>query len=348
MVHPPFGFSPGDVSKYYSKAFSQIGEDVFNFYSDRYVTYHTMAFDYMNKIGLYEDKANMSEILRQVEIELLGTLQVKHPKIIFVVHGISHYNWAYENMREIANRNGSKMVLLTTESPNSKEQEERIAPFFDHIFTTDLSGQNYLAGEYIGHSYKEEIHKSIPIQYIPSKFLVDIGFVGAYFYERVNLFERLLEKDYKMFLSGVIPDSEDFVSEKIIESIRPRIMPNEELPLLYNGADFIPNFTRRAKDLLDRNEDQSQLQKSVTIRMVEVMASGGLLITDITPELEEKFEEGIHYIGYNDFDELVDKIEYYRKSPDKRGKIRINAYNRIREVKRSYKQNARYILNSIN
>ena len=56
----------------------------------------------------------------------------------------------------------------------------------------------------------------------------------------------------------------------------------------------------------------ASINNDLNMRVFEAMGSGGLLITDrIENGLEELFEEGKHYVAYNDEIEAIEKIEHY-------------------------------------
>lgn len=61
------------------------------------------------------------------------------------------------------------------------------------------------------------------------------------------------------------------------------------------------------------------LNGDFNLRVMEVLAAGGCLLTDrLSPQsgLDLLFEEGVHYIGFDGYDELAEKIRYYLDHPD--------------------------------
>lgn len=63
------------------------------------------------------------------------------------------------------------------------------------------------------------------------------------------------------------------------------------------------------------------MKEDLNMRCFEVMGSGGFLLTDYVPYMEELFEDGKHLVLYRSLDEAVDKAKYYLTHDDEREKI---------------------------
>lgn len=343
VISPPFGFSPNDVSNYYSQAFKEITK-TYDFYIDRHVIYHSLAFDNLVAIGQLQRGATIEEIMSVIRRELLGTVLELKPDVIVVVHAFYMDDVVLGTLRELADMYGMKLVMVATESPHNKSEEIRANKFFDLTVCTDSSGTEYLYNAvYLGHSYSHITHVPTDISRISTDYIRDIGFVGAFFPERISIFEKLVSNGFTAYLSGLIDDF--IVSDTVVPHIRPNLVDNFELAKLYSGATFSINFTRRSMYL--SGTGAGTIQHSMTIRMIECMASGGILVTDETEELVDLCTEGMHYIGYTTADELVDKLKYYKEQPDKLSRMRVEAYHHIRSIKNSYLENAKKVLSLV-
>jgi hypothetical protein len=74
---------------------------------------------------------------------------------------------------------------------------------------------------------------------------------------------------------------------------------------------------------------------SMTGRVFEIMACNRLCLAYVNPdtmfEHMKLFEDGVHYVTWQTFDEMVDKFKYYREHEDERVRIALRGYHRVRE-----------------
>lgn len=62
-------------------------------------------------------------------------------------------------------------------------------------------------------------------------------------------------------------------------------------------------------------------RKELNMRHFEALGSGSFLLTDNIPAQDNVFTEGVHFIGYDNFDDMVDKARYYLAHDEEREKI---------------------------
>lgn len=105
-------------------------------------------------------------------------------------------------------------------------------------------------------------------------------------------------------------------------------LPYREAVKVYNSVDFVIG-PQNAQDRL-------------TQRTYEILASGGLLITDDTPEVRKRFKPGRDLLVSSSEAETRKLIKEYRHDPIKRENIRQNAVRAA--AKHSYKNRAAYML----
>jgi spore maturation protein CgeB len=80
------------------------------------------------------------------------------------------------------------------------------------------------------------------------------------------------------------------------------------LPILYNASQINLNIT-------------SNTLTALPMRVFDIMACGGFLLTDYRADLEELFEVGREVVYYQDGRDLCKKIEYYLAHPKERETI---------------------------
>ena len=57
------------------------------------------------------------------------------------------------------------------------------------------------------------------------------------------------------------------------------------------------------------------------MRMFEALGSGSFLLTDTIPEDQNVFREGVHFVGYSNMNDMIDKAKYYLEHEDERAAI---------------------------
>ena len=62
-------------------------------------------------------------------------------------------------------------------------------------------------------------------------------------------------------------------------------------------------------------------RKELNMRHFEALGAGAFLLTDNIPESENVFTEGVHFAGYDDMDNMIDKVRYFLAHDEEREKI---------------------------
>lgn len=150
---------------------------------------------------------------------------------------------------------------------------------------------------------------------------IDMAFKGISENERVCLLEDLCTFYLRIHtLSALIgmPFSiygdEGWANEMLVGQIRKAYAGKapdfrRETPLIYN----------RSK--INLNVFNVQCVNSPTVRMFDVMACGGFLLTEYRPFLEEMFEPGVELETFHTPAELREKVTYYLDHDDERERI---------------------------
>lgn len=89
------------------------------------------------------------------------------------------------------------------------------------------------------------------------------------------------------------------------------------MPRVFNGAKINLHFAPR------------NIHSAVSLRVFDVLACGGFLLTTWQPEIVELFEDEKELVLFSEVDEMLDKIEYYLCHDDERKEIAQNGYKKI-------------------
>ena len=93
-----------------------------------------------------------------------------------------------------------------------------------------------------------------------------------------------------------------------------------EMPKIFNLSKINLNITMRP------------IQTGLSLRIFDVLGSGGFLISNYQAEIETMFTPGVDLETYGSIDELVDKCAYYLEHEEERKKIALNGYNKVKSM----------------
>ncbi len=81
-------------------------------------------------------------------------------------------------------------------------------------------------------------------------------------------------------------------------------------------------------------------------RILDIMGSGGFVLTNYQQEIEDYFEIGKEIEVFRDLDELMEKTAYYLSHEEERLRIAMNGYMKVRDHF-SYTHQLNYILQQV-
>ncbi len=73
------------------------------------------------------------------------------------------------------------------------------------------------------------------------------------------------------------------------------------------------------------------ITSGVPLRVLDVLACGGFLLTNYQPEIAEYFVDGEELVIYSDFQDMYDKIQYYLEHEEERKRIAHAGYLKVKE-----------------
>lgn len=157
--------------------------------------------------------------------------------------------------------------------------------------------------------------------YYPDSQNIDVSFIGSLRYaERQQSLQYLLNKGNKINIKG---------------GQREAGLSPETYSMLIRSSKINLNFAEGPSGVMQCKG-----------RVWEILASRSLLIEKINNATTQHLIPGIHYVAYNDLEDLNRKINYYLNNPQERNTIAQNGYNLYKE-KYTYKHFWDTVLESI-
>ena len=71
------------------------------------------------------------------------------------------------------------------------------------------------------------------------------------------------------------------------------------------------------------------IQTGIPLRILDIMACGGFVLTNAQPELFEYFDVGNDIVVYEDMKDMVMKVMYYLKHDEERIRIAENGHRKV-------------------
>lgn len=94
---------------------------------------------------------------------------------------------------------------------------------------------------------------------------------------------------------------------------------HKQMPLVFAQSKINLNITLRS------------IRSGIPLRVLDIMACGGFVITNSQPEITEYFEDGTEIVTFQSAEECLDKISYYLEHDEERLSIASAGQRRVQE-----------------
>lgn len=150
---------------------------------------------------------------------------------------------------------------------------------------------------------------------------------GIYEATMINVLGQRLAKEERMQMSSILVNKYDYAlysgsdlsfNKKLIN--RGYLDYKKQMPLAFKYSKININITIRS------------ITSGIPLRVMDVLACGGFLITNYQPEIAEYFEDGKDLVIFSDFKDLCEKIDYYLANPAEREMIAQNGLSKVRKL----------------
>lgn len=103
------------------------------------------------------------------------------------------------------------------------------------------------------------------------------------------------------------------------------------MPFVFAGSKINLNISLRS------------IHSGIPLRVLDIMACGGFVLSNWQPEIAESFKEGVEVVTFDSAEDCLDKIEYYLIHEEERRRIIRNGQRKVEE-KFSYKNGINTLL----
>lgn len=133
--------------------------------------------------------------------------------------------------------------------------------------------------------------------------------------DRINTLNFLSQKYKTVLYTGDVEDAKNELSTDVF--IFPSISEEEAYKVFYASK-------------INLNITMPSIETGIPLRVFDIMAVGGCVFSNYQEEIGEIFIPGKEIITFSNLDELNDKAKYYLSHEDKRIRIGVNGYLKVK------------------
>lgn len=259
---------------------------------------------------------------------ICGAITLNRPDAVIVVSGWVMPRLVVDAVKSL----GVTTALYLTESPYQDEEQTAHESFncYDVVFCNELGSMEWMRTHhdnvvYLPHSYNPEVHKPTPGE--PQDY--DVFMCGTGFTERRDLIAAADWGGARVRLVGFWPGDNSDLPAVVQDST----IPNAHLPAVYGAVPINLNIHRTTRTWMQGRPEEQHIDyaQSVGPRVLEVLASGGFLLTDHRAELDDMgLRDGEHLAVFRGADDLGAKARHYLQHGDERRRIAENGRAAVR------------------
>lgn len=221
---------------------------------------------------------------------------------------------------------GVLCVLWTIDPPLYFQPILDVAPFYDHVFcqgteAIELLNKTGIRGaQWLPMACDPEYH--YPVEFSSAEkdqYGCDVAFVGSYYPERVNLFQKLSDFDFAIWGPGwdnLSPDS------PIRRCVRGAHTTPAEWLKIYSASKIV-----LATHYHDPQNRFPVYQASP--RVFEALACRAFVLCDDQRDVFSLFKDGKDIVRFFDSADLTEKVRHYLAHPEERDKIAAQGYGNV-------------------
>jgi hypothetical protein len=311
-VAPGPGFSVADVYAGWVEAFRELGQNVLEFPLGDLLCFYDAA--HIDAGDGFKKALSAEQVVALTTDRLAAALFKIRPHMLFVVSAF----FSDAAVLDQARRNGTRVVLLNTESPYEEGRQLLLAPHADLVLLNDPTNlaeyETLTPTVYAPHAYRERVHCPGPSEAAPS----DLAFVGTGYPSRVDFFDRMGLDGLRVALAGnwMGLDEDSPLRRHVIHDID-GCFDNADAVDLYRAASASVNIYRREAE----TEDLA-VGWACGPREIELAATGCFYLRDPRPEGDELFPMLPTFAGPEDageqlrwwLDHPADRVEAARQA----------------------------------
>ncbi len=250
-------------------------------------------------------------------IGLINAVRETRPDLVFILRGA---DFSPETLLKIKKESNAKLVCWWLEGPKAIEKSLEKAPYYDFYFINSRYSVEEHKKRGVKNCYYLPFGADLEFykRTIPAEYQCDVGFVGAWDQNRQNLLQGLTDFD-NASIWGPKWRKKNNKDKKMLRIIKGDGIYNDDVAKFYSTTRININI----------DAWYNYIPSGVSLRIFDIPACGGFLLTDFVEELPELYKLPEEMETFKTQDEFIGKIKYYLKNDKKREKIAENGCRRV-------------------
>lgn len=192
--------------------------------------------------------------------------------------------------------------------------------FFDALIQTQMQLYGYdIASNVITEEIFKEIKEFVPIQLDDEMFIEEKDVFINFLQKKVTAEERkkiLRNISEKYQITHFAPESDSSLVKVDFQGYADYFT---KMPFIFRDSKINLNITLRS------------ILSGIPLRCMDIMGTGGFLLSNYQPELAEYFKDGEEMVMFESYDDLMGKIEYYLSHEKEREMIAKQGKEKIQQ-----------------
>lgn len=335
-------FGPEEMGKHISLTLENMGYIIYEFEYGPYLNQKKNNKKiskniYKIKNKIFEIGINFGKKTREFFLKkLIGNIIDKNLDILIVTHD---YLSNLEIKKIKKTNENIKIILWFPDGVINVGKALFITAGYDILFfkchhiTDYLKNYYQLSAFYLGEAYNPE--KNYPILSNEEKYKADLVFVGTIHSHRYPIIEKLVALGkYNIKIYGTKPAFYLPKDERILRCFTGEYATYEERAKIFKNAKINLNTLHLGEI------------NGVNVRLFEIAGAGGFQLVTHKKEIAEFFELKEEIDTFSNFDELVEKIDFYLKNDKLRVEMAKKSYQKAKD-RYTYKNRLQEILEKI-
>ncbi|MGG6311754.1 CgeB family protein [Paenibacillus macerans] len=253
---------------------------------------------------------------------MLQEAELHRPDLVLVMNSLHVFPEGHASQVERIREMGIRTAVWFVDDPYFTDDTIPLAPCYDVVFTHEIE----CVPLYRSIGCPEVYHLPLAanphvFRPVPAKpeYRYDVCFIGNAFWNRVDLFERLVSflEDKRVLIAGGhwerLPHFEQYSP-----FIRQGWVPAEETVNYYNSSKIVLNIHRPTQAGQDNRNGRDTPGGSINPRTYEIAGCGAFQLTDVRKDLVAYYHPGYDIETFQDIEELESKIRYYLEHEEER------------------------------
>ena len=301
------------ITEYIENAIKALGHDLVAF-DDRQ---HIVPGRLRHHIG-WLNQIDLNHINRS----LISLAQETRPDLLIVAGG---HRLTARTVQQLTDK-GIIAALWTIDAPRNFQPIIDTSPFYHHIFCQGTEAIKLLntagikGAHWLPMACDPDLHRSVELSTETKKqYGNDLVFVGSYYPNRAELFQKLTDFDLGIWGPGWEKLKSDSPLRRFLK--KEQVKPETWLKIYSAGKIVL------ATHYQDPENRFPVYQASP--RIFEALACGAFVITDNQRDVILLFKGGEHLVYYDNPDDLIEKIKYYLNHPSERERIALQGREEV-------------------